>query len=84
MSIMNQSAPTKVQKAAAAAGGKRGSMNRPQSAVEGGEGWYQGPRSECDNELAAPPYRAKLHALFRQIEREFEALYQENQNCEWT
>lgn len=83
MSIMsvNQNTPSgKVQKIAS----KRnsGPMNRPQSTIEG-EGYYAGlMRPEYENELAIPAYRMKLHNLFRQIEKEFELLYQENQNCE--
>jgi len=29
------------------------------------------------------PFRARLHLLFAQIEREFEQLYLENQTCEY-
>lgn len=76
MSIMsvNQSTPnSKVQKS------KRGSMNRPNSAVDGDV--YLGFRADLDND-ASQVYRTKLHNLFRQIEREFDILYQENQACE--
>lgn len=74
MSIMsvNQSTPnSKVQK------GKRGSMNRPQSAFDG-DVYF---RSDLENDTLNPAYRARLHILFRQIEKEFDLLYQENQNC---
>lgn len=30
------------------------------------------------------PFRARLHNLFTQIEREFEQLYLENQNCKYS
>lgn len=30
------------------------------------------------------PFRAKLHSLFAQIEKEFEVLYLENLNCEYS
>lgn len=76
MSIMsvNQSTPnSKVQK------GKRGSMNRPQSAVDGDV--YTGFRSDLENDSLSPAYRSRLHILFRQIEKEFDLLYQENLNC---
>lgn len=74
MSIMsvNQSTPnSKVQKS------KRGSMNRPQSAVEGDA--YVGFRSDLDDSVS-PAYKVRLYNLFRQIEREFDLLYQENQH----
>lgn len=34
----------------------------------------------CPADLDAP-FRAKLHSLFAQIEKEFEALYLENLSC---
>lgn len=68
---VNQTTPSnKVQK------GKRNSMNRPQSTIDGDV--YIGlTRSDIDNEA----YRTRLHNLFREIQREFDLLYQENQNC---
>ena len=32
---------------------------------------------------AHAPFRSRLHNLFAQIEKEFEILYMENQNCEY-
>ncbi|XP_017784233.1 PREDICTED: WD repeat-containing protein 37 isoform X2 [Nicrophorus vespilloides] len=58
--------------------GKRTSMNRPQSTVDGDI--YIGFRSDFDNEANTPTCRVRLHNLFRQIEKEFDLLYQENQN----
>lgn len=72
---------------------KRSSMNRPQS---GGllDDVYIGFRSDIENDsittntitaaTSTPPppsYKARLFNLFRQIEKEFDLLYQENQNC---
>lgn len=56
--------------------GKRNSMTRPQSAIDE---VYTSFRSDLENDTLAPAYRIRLHNLFRQIEKEFELLYQENQ-----
>ncbi|CAH0551872.1 unnamed protein product [Brassicogethes aeneus] len=58
---------------------KRGSMNRPQSGIIDTD-YYVGFRSDIENESLSPAYKTKLHTLFRQIEKEFDLLYQENQN----
>lgn len=71
MSVSQVAPANKVQK------GKRNSMNRPQSTVDGDV--YIGFRNDIDNE--SPAYRIRLYALFKQIEKEFDLLYQENQNC---
>lgn len=55
---------------------KRNSMARPQSTIED---VYSSLRSDLDDSLN-PAYRLRLHNLFRQIEKEFEILYQENQS----
>lgn len=74
---VNQSTPnSKVQKS------KRGSMNRPQSGIDGDV--YVGFRSDVENDSISPAYRARLHILFRQIEKEFDLLYQENQNRKYS
>ncbi|KAF5303606.1 hypothetical protein FQA39_LY09853 [Lamprigera yunnana] len=57
--------------------GKRNSMTRPQSAIEE---VYSSLRNDIENDSLTPAYRIRLHNLFRQIEKEFELLYQENQN----
>ncbi|XP_022912996.1 WD repeat-containing protein 37 [Onthophagus taurus] len=56
--------------------GKRNSMNRPQSTIEGDI--YITYKNELDSDQ--PNYRTKLHTLFKQIEKEFDLIYQENQN----
>lgn len=74
MSVSQVTPANKVQK------GKRNSMNRPASTIDGDV--YIGFRNDIDNE--SPGYRIRLHALFKQIEKEFDLLYQENQNCKST
>lgn len=56
---------------------KRSSMTRPASTVDGDN--YMGFRSDMESEAVSPAYRARLHNLFRQIEKEFDILYHENQ-----
>lgn len=73
MSVNQTASSNKVQK------GKRNSMNRPQSTID--SDIYIAFKSDLDNDAVLPAYRTRLHNLFRQIEREFELLYQENQNC---
>lgn len=59
---------------------KRGSMNRPQSGLIDSD-YYTGFRSDIENDsLTTPSYKTRLYSLFKQIEREFDLLYQENQN----
>lgn len=72
MSVSQVTPANKVQK------GKRNSMNRPASTIDGDV--YIGFRNDIDNE--SPAYRIRLHALFKQIEKEFDLLYQENQNLQ--
>lgn len=60
--------------------GKRNSMPRPSSTVED---LYANLRNEMDNDSVTPTYRVRLHNLFRQIEKEFDLLYQENQSREY-
>lgn len=58
--------------------GKRSSMPRPQSTIEDlGTGF----RSDLENDSMLPAFRVRLHYLFKQIEREFDLLHQENQSC---
>ncbi|KAL1501134.1 hypothetical protein ABEB36_006519 [Hypothenemus hampei] len=57
---------------------KRGSLNRPQSTAIMDSEFSTGFKSDLENDLL--PYKTKLHNLFAQIEREFDILYQENQN----
>lgn len=76
MSVQQIPSNSKVSKS------KRPSMNRPQSTIDGDI--YAGIRSEVENETMAPAYRSRLHNLFRQIEKEFDLLYQENQSCKYT
>lgn len=59
--------------------GKRSSMPRPQSTIESEIG--TGFRSDAETDPMLPTYRVRLHYLFKQIEREFDLLHQENQNC---
>ncbi|CAG9821553.1 unnamed protein product [Phaedon cochleariae] len=58
---------------------KRSSLNRPSSGLLDSE-FYMGFRSDLENESVSPSYKIRLYALFRQIEKEFDSLYQENQN----
>lgn len=53
-------------------------MPRPSSTVEGDAGY--GFRSDAEADAMLPAFRARLHYLFRQIEKEFDMLYQENQS----
>lgn len=73
MSVNQLTSSNKVQK------GKRNSMNRPQSTID--SDIYIAFKTDIDNDTILPAFRTRLHNLFRQIEREFELLYQENQNC---
>lgn len=59
-------------------GNKRTSMPRPQSTIESEIG--MGFRSDAEADPMLPAFRVRLHYLFKQIEREFELLHQENQN----
>ncbi|XP_060533348.1 WD repeat-containing protein 37 [Cylas formicarius] len=59
---------------------KRGSMNRPQSGTM--EDFSLGFRSDIENEPVIAAYKSRLHALFTQIEKEFDNLFQENQNLQ--
>lgn len=59
--------------------GKRSSMTRPQSTAENEFG--QGFRSDIESDPMIPAFRVRLHYLFKQIEREFDLLHQENQTC---
>lgn len=59
---------------------KRGSMIRPQSGIIDTD-YFTGFRSDLENETISPTYKIKLYTLFKQIEKEFDLLYQENQNC---
>lgn len=74
------SSKTQSQQQQQGKGSKRGSINRPQSGNL--EADYTGFRSDMENEIimAPPAYKARLYALFRQVEKEFDILYQENQN----
>lgn len=53
-------------------------MNRPSSGIIDAE-LYMGFKSDIENEPINPAYKIRLHALFKQIEKEFDLLYQENQ-----
>lgn len=57
-------------------------MIRPQSGLIDGD-YYMGFRSDVENESLSPAYKTRLYTLFRQIEKEFDLLYQENQNCKF-
>lgn len=59
--------------------GKRSSMPRPQSTIENEMG--TGFRSDIEADTMVPTFRVRLHYLFKQIEREFDLLHQENQSC---
>ncbi|ERL91341.1 hypothetical protein D910_08673, partial [Dendroctonus ponderosae] len=61
---------------------KRGSLNRPQSAAIMDSDFSTGFKSDIENDSISLAYKARLHALFSQIEREFDLLYQENQNLQ--
>lgn len=73
MSVNQVTPANKVQK------GKRNSMNRPQSTIDGDV--YVGFRNDIDNE--SPAHRIRFHALLKQIEREYDLLHQENQHCKF-
>lgn len=60
---------------------KRGSVNRPQSAAIMDSDFSTGFKSDIENDSVAMAYKARLHTLFAQIEKEFDLLYQENQSC---
>lgn len=70
---VNQTTPTGIKPLK----GKRNSMTRPQSGIDE---VYSNFRSDIENDSLSPAYRIRLHNLFRQIEKEFELLYQENQS----
>lgn len=59
--------------------GKRSSMNRPTSAIDGDV--YTPLRGDYDQDSMPLGHKARLFELFRQIEKEFDLLYQENQTC---
>lgn len=74
---VNQNTPTnKIPKF------KRGSMNRPISGLIDAE-LYMGFKSDIENEPISPAYKIRLYTLFKQIEKEFDLLYQENQTCKF-
>ncbi|KAJ8942063.1 hypothetical protein NQ314_010171 [Rhamnusium bicolor] len=73
MSVNQNTSNSKIQKS------KRGSMIRPQSGLIDGD-FYTGFRSDIENEPLSAAYKTRLYTLFRQIEKEFDLLYQENQN----
>lgn len=64
---------------------KRGSLNlnRPQSATIMDSDFSTGFRSDIENDSVSMAYKTRLHALFVQIEKEFDLLYQENQSREF-
>ncbi|KAJ8924039.1 hypothetical protein NQ315_006816 [Exocentrus adspersus] len=72
MSVTQNTPNSKIQK------NKRGSMIRPHSGLIDGD-YYMGFRSDAENEPLSPAYKTRLYTLFRQIEKEFDLLYQENQ-----
>lgn len=55
-------------------------MNRPTSGLIDAE-LYMGFKSDMENESMSPAYKIRLYNLFKQIEKEFDLLYQENQTC---
>ncbi|XP_050514175.1 WD repeat-containing protein 37 [Diabrotica virgifera virgifera] len=57
---------------------KRAQMARPSSGLIDSD-FFAGFRSDIENESLNPPYKSRLYNLFRQIEKEFDLLYQENQ-----
>ncbi|XP_056638108.1 WD repeat-containing protein 37 isoform X1 [Diorhabda sublineata] len=57
---------------------KRGQMTRPSSGIIESD-LYTGFRSDIENDSISPSYKNRLYNLFRQIEKEFDLLYQENQ-----
>ncbi|KAF7277875.1 hypothetical protein GWI33_009129 [Rhynchophorus ferrugineus] len=76
MSLSQNTPYSKMQKT------KRGSMNRPQSAAIMDSDFSTGFRSDIENDSLTLAYKGKLHALFMQIEKEFDLLYQENQSLQ--
>lgn len=56
---------------------KRSSMNRPTSGSN-----LDGDSNYARNDLDEPAYKSKLMSLFKQIEKEFDLLYQENQTLQ--
>lgn len=42
-----------------------------------------GFKSDIENDSLSMAYKARLHTLFAQIEKEFDLLYQENQSCKY-
>lgn len=60
---------------------KRNILSRPASSsiLEGD--YFLSSRMDMDNDGVTPAYKTKLLALFKQIEKEFDLLYQENQTC---
>lgn len=58
---------------------KRNVLSRPaSSSILEGE-YFLSSRIEVENDGITPAYKTKLLALFKQIEKEFDVLYQENQ-----
>ncbi|CAH1108671.1 unnamed protein product [Psylliodes chrysocephalus] len=57
---------------------KRAQMTRPSSGLIDSE-FLMGFRSDVEND-SSPTYKIRLYNLFRQIEKEFDLLYQENQS----
>ncbi|KAL3286820.1 hypothetical protein HHI36_001312 [Cryptolaemus montrouzieri] len=74
MSLNNNTSIGKIPKS------KRNVLNRPASSsiLEGD--FYLSSRLDMENESITPTYKSKLFTLFKQIEKEFDMLYQENQN----
>lgn len=54
-------------------------MTRPQSATNDGD-IFIGFRVDYDNDGVTPAYKTRLLSLFKQIEKEFDILYKENQS----
>lgn len=61
---------------------KRSILNRPASSSMLDGDFFLSSRIDMENDGVTPAYKSKLLALFKQIEKEFDLLYQENQTCE--
>lgn len=72
MSLNQTVSNNKTQKA------KKSSMMRLQGDLIDTDSY--GFRSDVENDSLSPAYKTRLYSLFRQIEREFDLLYRENQN----
>lgn len=63
----------------------KSSKRRLQSLAEGSDIMPNLFKIDQDSECSIPPvFRARLHELFSQIEKEFDILYTENLNREFT